>query len=84
LDVREPQEYRINQIPGSILIPLGDLPQRVREIDSAREIVVHCKTGARSARALEFLRGAGFRRVRNLKRGIVGWIETVDPTQPMY
>jgi adenylyltransferase/sulfurtransferase len=84
LDVREPQEYRINQIHGSILIPLGDLPQRVREIDGAREIVVHCKTGARSARAVEFLRGAGFRRVHNLKRGIVGWIETVDPTQPMY
>jgi len=84
LDVREPQEYRINQIHGSILIPLGDLPQRVREIDSAREIVVHCKTGARSAKAVEFLRGAGFRRVHNLKRGIVGWIETVDPTQPMY
>jgi sulfur-carrier protein adenylyltransferase/sulfurtransferase len=84
LDVREPQEYRINRIPGSVLIPLGDLPQRVREVDSAREIVVHCKTGARSARAAEFLRGAGFRRVRNLKRGIVGWIETVDPTQPMY
>src|SRR5712691_209040 len=83
LDVREPQEYRINQIHGSILIPLGDLPQRVREIDSAREIVVHCKTGARSAKAVEFLRGAGFRRVRNLKRGIVGWIEAIDPTQPM-
>jgi sulfur-carrier protein adenylyltransferase/sulfurtransferase len=84
LDVREPQEFRINRIPGSVLIPLGDLPQRVREVDSAREIIVHCKTGARSARAAEFLRGAGFRRVRNLKRGIVGWIESVDPTQPMY
>ncbi len=59
LDVREPQEYRIHQIPGSVLIPLDDLPQRVREIDGAREIVVHCKTGARSARAVEFLRGAG-------------------------
>jgi adenylyltransferase/sulfurtransferase len=54
LDVREPQEYCINQIPGAVLIPLGDLPQRVREIDGAREIVVHCKTGARSARAVEF------------------------------
>ncbi len=84
LDVREPQEYRINRIPGSMLIPLGELPQRVREIDSTREIVVHCKTGGRSAKAVEFLRGAGFRRVRNLKRGVVGWIETVDPTQPMY
>jgi adenylyltransferase/sulfurtransferase len=84
LDVREPQEYRLNRIPGSVLIPLGDLPQRVREVDSSEEIVVHCKTGARSARAVEFLRGAGFRRVRNLKRGIVGWIEAIDPTQPMY
>jgi len=84
LDVREPQEYRINRIPGSVLIPLGDLPQRVREVDPSEEIVVHCKTGARSARAVEFLRGAGFRRVHNLKRGIVGWIEAIDPTQPVY
>ncbi len=84
LDVREPQEYQINRIPGSTLIPLGELPQRVHELDSSREIVVHCKTGPRSGRAVEFLRAAGFRRVWNLKRGITGWIENVDPTQPMY
>lgn len=84
LDVREPLEYQINRIPGSTLIPLSDLPQRVREVDGTKEIVVHCKVGPRSARAVEFLRSAGYRRVRNLQRGIVGWIQKVDPTQPMY
>ena len=84
LDVREQQEYRINRIPGSMLIPLGELPLRVQELDGSREIVVHCKIGPRAAKAVEFLRGAGFRRVRNLKRGITGWIEKVDPSQPIY
>jgi len=84
LDVREPQEYQINRIPGSILIPLGDLPQRVQELDGAREIIVHCKSGARSARALEFLKAAGFRRVRNLKGGILQWVERIDSSQPSY
>jgi adenylyltransferase/sulfurtransferase len=84
LDVREPQEYQINRIPGSVLIPLGELPERVREIDGSREIVVHCKTGGRSARAMDFLRGAGFRRVRNLKGGVVQWVDRIDPSQPVY
>ncbi len=84
LDVREQQEYQINRIPGSTLIPLGELPQRVHELDSAQEIIVHCKTGPRALKAAEFLRGAGFKRVRNLTRGITGWIENVDPTQPRY
>ncbi|HUP48970.1 MAG TPA: molybdopterin-synthase adenylyltransferase MoeB [Thermoanaerobaculia bacterium] len=84
LDVREPQEYQINRIPGSILIPLGELPERVHELDSAREIVVHCKVGPRSTRALEFLKGTGFRRVRNLHGGIVKWVERIDPGQPVY
>ena len=84
LDVREPQEYQINRIPGSILIPLGELPQRVQELDGRREIVVHCKTGPRATRAFEFLKAAGFRRVRNLKGGVVRWVERIDPTQPVY
>src|SRR6266852_5509904 len=78
VDVREPLEYQINRIPGSILIPLGELPGRVRELDAAREIVVHCKSGSRSARAVEFLKGAGFRRVHNLKGGIVQWVARID------
>ncbi len=84
LDVREPQEYQINRIPGSVLIPLGDLPQRAHELDSARELVVHCKSGVRSARAVEFLRSAGFGKARNLKGGIVDWVDKIDPSQPRY
>jgi rhodanese-related sulfurtransferase len=84
LDVREPQEYQINRIPGSVLIPLGDLPQRAHELDSARELVVHCKSGVRSARAVEFLRAAGFGKARNLKGGIVDWVDKIDPSQPRY
>lgn len=84
LDVREPQEYQISQIPGSVLIPLGDLPARVHELDSAREMVVHCKMGGRSARAVEFLRAAGFGKARNLKGGILEWSDKIDPSQPKY
>lgn len=84
LDVREPQEHQINRIPGSTLIPLGELPRRVHELDSAREIVVHCKSGVRSAKAADFLRSAGFRKVKNLKGGILDWIDKVDPSQPKY
>jgi sulfur-carrier protein adenylyltransferase/sulfurtransferase len=83
LDVREPQEYQINRIQGSVLIPLGELPQRYVELDPSEEIVAQCKSGARSARATEFLRQKGYR-VRNLKGGILGWIDAVDPTQPKY
>jgi sulfur-carrier protein adenylyltransferase/sulfurtransferase len=84
VDVREPNEYQINRIPGSVLIPLGDVPARQRELDPADEIVVHCKMGGRSAKAADFLRSVGFRRVLNLKGGILDWIDKVDPTQPKY
>src|SRR5579864_7620947 len=70
LDVREPHEYQICNINGH-LIPLGELAQRVHELDSSREIVAHCKSGKRSAQAVEFLRGAGFRKISNLKGGIL-------------
>jgi len=83
LDVREPHEYQICHIGGH-LIPLGELPKRVHELDSARTIVAHCRLGQRSAQAVEFLRKAGFRKVWNLKRGILGWSEQVDPTVPKY
>jgi adenylyltransferase/sulfurtransferase len=84
LDVREPHEYEINRIPGSTLIPLGDLSQRFTELDANREIVCQCKSGMRSARAAAFLREHGFKNVRNLKGGILAWVDQVDPSQPKY
>jgi adenylyltransferase/sulfurtransferase len=87
LDVREPQEYQINKIPGSVLIPLGQVGQRVQEIAAAAEgrpIVVHCKMGGRSAKAVQLLRQKGIERAQNLKGGILAWIDQVDPKQPKY
>jgi adenylyltransferase/sulfurtransferase len=87
LDVREPHEYQINRIPGSTLIPLGELPQRLTELPQgagAPDIVVHCKSGARSAKATRLLTERGFDRVRNLKGGVVAWVDKVDPSQPKY
>ena len=84
LDVREPHEFQICRIPGSVLIPLGDLPKRVNELDSSREIVAHCKMGGRSAKAVEFLRQSGFKNVRNMKGGILAWSDKVDPSVPKY
>ncbi len=83
LDVREPHEYEIVNM-GGYLIPLGDLPKRVHELDSAREIVVHCHYGPRSARAVAFLQQMGFQKVRNLVGGIDQWAATVDATLPRY
>jgi adenylyltransferase/sulfurtransferase len=83
LDVREPHEYQICNIGGH-LIPLGDLPKRVCELDSSREIVVHCKSGGRSAKAVEFLRQAGFERASNLTGGILAWVAKVNPSLPKY
>ena len=84
IDVREPHEYQICRIPGSHLIPLGDLAKRVNEIDSAADVVVHCKSGVRSAKAVDFLKQAGFRKARNLKGGILAWSDRIDPTVPKY
>jgi len=84
VDVREPNEFQINRIPGAVLIPLGDVPRRYRELNPDDEIVVSCKVGARSARAADFLRSVGFARVLNLRGGIVDWIDKVDPSQPRY
>jgi adenylyltransferase/sulfurtransferase len=83
LDVREPHEYQICNIGGH-LIPLGDLPKRIHELDSSREIVAHCRSGARSAKAVNFLRQAGFRKVHNLSGGILAWADRVDPKMPKY
>ncbi|HXG86828.1 MAG TPA: molybdopterin-synthase adenylyltransferase MoeB [Vicinamibacterales bacterium] len=84
VDVREPQEYQINRIAGSTLIPLGELPQRFEELDQNAAIVCQCKSGMRSAKATGFLRSIGFKNVRNLAGGILGWIDQVDSTQPKY
>ena len=84
IDVREPHEYQICNIPYAKLIPLGDLPKRVNELNSADEIVAHCKSGMRSAKAVDFLKQAGFRKVRNMKGGILAWSDKVDPSVPKY
>jgi molybdopterin/thiamine biosynthesis adenylyltransferase/rhodanese-related sulfurtransferase/molybdopterin converting factor small subunit len=84
VDVREPNEYQINRIPGTMLIPLGEVPRRYAELDKDAEIVVNCKMGGRSAKAADFLRSVGFSRVLNLKGGILEWIDKVDPSQPKY
>src|SRR4249920_815922 len=83
LDVREPHEYQICNIGGH-LIPLGDLPKRVNELDSSREIVAHCRSGVRSGKAVDFLRQAGFKKVHNLAGGILAWADRVDPKMPKY
>jgi molybdopterin/thiamine biosynthesis adenylyltransferase/rhodanese-related sulfurtransferase len=83
LDVREPHEYQICNIGGH-LIPLGDLPNRVNELDSSREIVAHCRSGVRSAKAVNFLQQAGFKKVHNLAGGILAWADRVDPKMPKY
>jgi adenylyltransferase/sulfurtransferase len=83
LDVREPHEYQIVNIKGH-LIPLGDLPTRIHELDSSREIVVHCKSGARSAKAVEFLRQSGFKRATNLAGGILAWADKIDRSVSKY
>ena len=84
LDVREPFENAICRIPGSRLIPLGELPRRLSELDSAAEIVVHCKSGGRSARAVALLREHGYPQVANLSGGILAWINEIDPSLPRY
>jgi sulfur-carrier protein adenylyltransferase/sulfurtransferase len=84
LDVREPNEYQINKIPGSTLIPLGELPRRYQELPKDRQIVAHCKMGGRSAKAQDFLKTVGFTDVLNLKGGILEWVDKVDPSQPKY
>ena len=83
LDVREPHEYQICNLKG-YLIPVGDLPKRVNELDSSREIIAHCRSGVRSAKAVNFLRRSGFKKVYNLTGGILAWADKVDPTMPKY
>ena len=85
IDVREQNEYDVARLEGSKLIPLGQVVNRMGEIDESRETVVHCKGGVRSAKAIEALKAAGFRgRLVNLKGGIAAWSNEVDPSVPKY
>ncbi|MCC6486672.1 MAG: molybdopterin-synthase adenylyltransferase MoeB [Candidatus Hydrogenedentes bacterium] len=84
LDVRNPEEWQICRLEGARLIPLGELPARMQELDPSRELVVHCKGGARSAKAVELLRQAGFVNVKNVRGGISEWASKIDPSMPKY
>jgi molybdopterin/thiamine biosynthesis adenylyltransferase/rhodanese-related sulfurtransferase len=84
LDVREPHEVQICKLDNGHLIPLGDLPRRASELDSSREIVAYCRSGRRSADAVQFLQQAGFHKIWNLKGGILAWSDEVDPSVPKY
>ncbi|WP_435016795.1 molybdopterin-synthase adenylyltransferase MoeB [Tundrisphaera sp. TA3] len=84
LDVRNPEEIDICRIAGSIVIPLPELPKRIGELDPATPMVVHCKSGMRSQKAIDLLKGQGFQKLSNLTGGILAWIEEVDPSLPKY
>ena len=86
VDVREPNEYEINHIPGSVLIPKGDFlngsPWRSSPRD--KQIVMHCKTGVRSAETLAIVKGAGYADAVHVGGGVVAWVNQIDPSQPSY
>ena len=84
LDVRNPDEYATCKLDGSLLIPLGELPARLRDLDPEKEIVVHCKMGGRATQAQIFLNQHGFSDVKNLTGGILAWAEKIDPTMTKY
>jgi adenylyltransferase/sulfurtransferase len=84
IDVRDPHEYAIVHMDGARFIPLSELPDRLGELDGHREIVTHCHHGARSLKALEILKAAGFAKVRSLRGGIDAWAVNVDPSLPRY
>src|SRR5438094_2437457 len=84
LDVRNPEEFQICRIPGSTLLPLPELPNRFKELNADKEMIVHCKSGMRSLKATNFLRQQGFQKIKNLKGGILAWADRIDPTVPKY
>ncbi|HEU5098360.1 MAG TPA: molybdopterin-synthase adenylyltransferase MoeB [Roseiflexaceae bacterium] len=84
LDVREPNEWEIGHLPGATRISVNELQGRMNELDTAREMVVYCRSGARSGRAVDMLRAAGFRKVTNLTGGILRWSDDVDASIPKY
>ena len=84
IDVREPHENAICNIPGAILIPQAQLPEKLASFDPGQEIVVHCKSGGRSSRAVQLMKSQGFTNARNLTGGVLAWVTEIDPTQPKY
>lgn len=84
LDVREPWELAIARLPGTVHIPLGEVPARLAEIDRDRPLIVMCKAGGRSLRAAQFLAARGFAQVANLTGGIDAWSQRIDPSLPTY
>ncbi|HEX4023815.1 MAG TPA: rhodanese-like domain-containing protein [Steroidobacteraceae bacterium] len=84
VDVREPWEYALAHLPGTVHIPLAQVPQRSSELDPGGELIVMCKSGGRSRRAAEFLQASGFQRVINLTGGIDAWAREIDPSVPTY
>lgn len=85
IDVRQPEEYSFARIEGAKLIPLGQILQRMSELDVEREVVIHCKMGVRSARAVEALIQVGYKgKLKNLRGGITAWSNEVDPRVPKY
>ena len=84
IDVRDPHEWDIVRIPGTRLVPLGSLSEHLHEFDSSKTYVMHCKSGVRSAKAIAQLRRAGFRRLLNLRGGVLAWAREVDPSLPTY
>jgi adenylyltransferase/sulfurtransferase len=84
IDVREPDEYQIARVQGVALIPLSLLPQRFAELDPNQHIYIHCKSGARSMKALEFLREQGYKYLKSVKGGINAWADEIDHNVPKY
>jgi adenylyltransferase/sulfurtransferase len=84
IDVREPFEYEIASIDGAKLIPLGEIAERLDELEHERPIVVHCHSGKRSAQAVQLLLQRGFTEVYNLEGGIDAWSDQIDPDVPRY
>ncbi len=84
IDVREPHEWQIARIPGARLLPLSELPKRASELNKTDDIIVHCKSGVRSMKAIGILKEAGFTRLTNVKGGILAWSDKIDPTVPKY
>ena len=84
LDVREPWEFRICHIDGSLLVPMGSVPSYLQELDAAREIVVICHHGIRSRQVALYLEQQGFARVINMEGGVAAWARDVDPGMPAY
>jgi adenylyltransferase/sulfurtransferase len=89
VDVREPNEYDINQVPGSVLIPKGEFLTghalaELPGVDSGRQVVMYCKTGVRSAETLAIVKGAGYSDAIHVGGGVVAWVNQIDPSQPSY